>query len=226
MNKQLTKKTIGIAASAALMASLALSGSAFAAPGNGNGGANGKKGSIEILSICDLNKTSGKLTVWTKIVDTSSESAYGADLDSLFVQGVEKIGTGKNQTTSPITGSKGEATPVFANDLTFDDCRYAAATEGVKMPKSCNAVDVSVSGRDACARSVNADIEVLIDGIHNSKETRYECDGAGEKEDGTCVGETLGGPWSVFTASCSDDLETDANEMASLNVWDKAACNQ
>ena len=82
MNKQLTKKTIGIAASAALIASLAVSGSAFAAPGNGNGGANGKKGSIEILSICDLNKTSGKLTVWTKIVDTSSESAYGADLDS------------------------------------------------------------------------------------------------------------------------------------------------
>ena len=34
MNKQLTKKTIGIAASAALMASLAFSGSALAGPGN------------------------------------------------------------------------------------------------------------------------------------------------------------------------------------------------
>jgi hypothetical protein len=37
MNKQLTKKTIGIAASAALMASLAFSGSALAAPGGEKG---------------------------------------------------------------------------------------------------------------------------------------------------------------------------------------------
>ena len=37
MNKQLTKKSIGIAASAALMASVAISGNAFAGPPEGKG---------------------------------------------------------------------------------------------------------------------------------------------------------------------------------------------
>ena len=227
MNKQLTRKTIGIAASAALMASLALSGSAFAAPGNGNGGANGKKGSIEILSICDLNKASGDLKVWTKIVDTSSDPVnYGAELDSMFVQAFEKVGTGKSQSTNDLGLLPGSTDPTFDDDFSFDDCRYAA-TYGLTSPASCNEVTRSVCGLTAgAARSVNADIEVLIDGIHNNKVIRYDCDDQGENPDGTCKGETLGGPWSVFTANCSDDPLTDADEMASLNVWKQAVCTE
>jgi hypothetical protein len=221
MNKQLTKKTIGIAASAALMASLALSGSAFAAPGNGNGGANGKKGSIEILSICDLNKASGDLTVWTKIVDTSSDPAnYGANLDSMFVQAYEKVGTGKSQSTNDL-GLPGSTDPEFDDDFSFDDCRDAVKN-GTLMPDSCNEITRSVCGLSAGARSVNADIEVLIDGIHNNKEVRFECDYQGADADGNCIGETF--YWSVFTANCSDDPLTDADEMAGLNVWKKDVC--
>jgi hypothetical protein len=213
MNKQLTKKTIGIAASAALMASLAFSGSAFAAPGNGKAVKNGPKGSISILSVCDLNKASGNLRVWTKIVDTSSDPVnYGAELDSMFVQAYEKVGTGRSQSTNDL-GLPGSADPTFDDDFLFDDCRDAA-TNGTVMPDSCNEVHVSVSP-SACARSVNADIEVLIDGIHNNKETREVLDGDGNFDKYV----------SVFTAQCSDDPETGANEMASLNVWNKAACN-
>jgi hypothetical protein len=223
MNKQLTKKTIGIAASAALIATLAMSGSAFAGHNNGKGSDNGQKGSIKIFSICDLNKDTGDLRVWTKIDDTSGNPAYGAVLDSLFVQAVQRIGTGKYLSISPISGGTGSAPPVFADppipDVSrFDDCRSATPA------LSCNEVRVSVCDLDPNARSVNADIEVLIDGIHNNKETRYDCENDDYNEDGTCVGETLGGPWSVFEANCSDDPMTDVSEVASLNVWKQDIC--
>jgi hypothetical protein len=67
MNKQLTKKTIGIAASAALMAS-ALSATAFAGPPKG------PKPSIAVVNVCDVvyDDTTGAplLKVDTTITDT------------------------------------------------------------------------------------------------------------------------------------------------------------
>jgi hypothetical protein len=223
MNKQLTKKTIGIAASAALIATLAMSSSAFAGHNNGKGSDNGQKGSIKILSICDLNKDTGTLRVWTKIDDTSSDPAYGAELDSLFVQATQKIGTGKLQTDTDIPGGMGSTDPEFADapipDVSrFDDCRNAIGDPA--RPASCNEVPVSVCGLSPDARAVNATIEVLINGIHNAKEVRSECDYQGEDADGNCIGETL--YFSVFETQCSDDPMTDANEKASLNVWNQA----
>ena len=70
MNKQLTKKTIGIAASAALMASLAFSGSALAAPG-------GEKGPPPAQDeACDLDDYAHACVETLKSVDAA---IMGAD---------------------------------------------------------------------------------------------------------------------------------------------------
>jgi hypothetical protein len=75
MNKQLTKKTIGIAASAALISSVAFSGSALAAKG-GNSQSE-LKGSIGVTNTCEVtvnpyDKSDVVLELTSVIVDKSS----------------------------------------------------------------------------------------------------------------------------------------------------------
>ena len=97
MNKQLTKRTIAIAASAALMASVALSGSALAAPpGKGKPEKNpdietGDRTSISIYQTCDIDK--GNLKVHVSIMDNNAGTDKAkASLKSVTVQGLEKTG--------------------------------------------------------------------------------------------------------------------------------------
>ena len=75
MNKQLTKKTIGIAASAALMASLAVSSSALA-----NGKKKGPQASAAVSTWCEItDERAGDMTVYIRTEDKSSGEAYGME---------------------------------------------------------------------------------------------------------------------------------------------------
>ena len=108
MNKQLTKKTIGIAASAALMASVALSGSALGAPANPPGKdkpkrndniENGDRTSISVYQTCAI--VEDDLVVNVLITDNNADTCdvngenctkAQAELESVEVQGLGKIG--------------------------------------------------------------------------------------------------------------------------------------
>lgn len=80
MNKQLTKKTIGIAASAALMASVALSGSALAGPPADKGNKQGPQASASVSTWCEIsNEAAGDMTVHIRTEDKSSGEAYGME---------------------------------------------------------------------------------------------------------------------------------------------------
>lgn len=80
MNKQLTKKIIGIAASAALMASLAISGTALAGPGGDNSNKQGPQASAAVSTWCEItNEAAGEMTVFIKTEDKSSGVAYGME---------------------------------------------------------------------------------------------------------------------------------------------------
>jgi hypothetical protein len=89
MNKQLTKKTIGIAASAALMASVAFSGSALAGPGNKGGNKQGPQASASVTAYCNI--VDEMLVVDITFEDKSSGIAE-AMVATAEVQGEQKDG--------------------------------------------------------------------------------------------------------------------------------------
>lgn len=198
MNKQLTKKTIGIAASAALMASLAFSGSAFADPGNGV--KNGPKGSIGLFSICyieteaeyGVDVPTPYLRVETTITDQSSVLG-DATLDGMTVQALEKYkGPWSNPDNFAEIGDPHPSYPVLAGDP-------PAASVTSRIPLCQSAMGNATLS--SAARSVNALITVEITDEHNNKD--------------------MG-----FTARCSDDPDTYyVDEVAELNVWKKDLCN-
>jgi len=198
MNKQLTKKTIGIAASAALIASLAISGSAFA---GGNGGANGQKGSITLTSVCTI-EADKSLTVRTIITDASSVPG-DAVLDSMEVTAVDKT-SGKFADTQPLA-SAGVVAPTFTSSPLFADCDVNGDCNDVNIP-------LCPPAPRADARSLNAVIDVFIKGEHNNKDYDPVND------------------VSLFTTNCSDDPETDVDEVALLNIGNQsklgAFCSQ
>ncbi len=75
MNKQLTKKSIGIAASAALIATVALSGNALAAPPG-----KGPQASAAVSTWCEItDERAGDMTVYIRTEDKSSGVAYGME---------------------------------------------------------------------------------------------------------------------------------------------------
>jgi hypothetical protein len=76
MNKQLTKKTIGIAASAALMASVVLSGSALAGPGKKGGNKKGPQVSASVSTWCEItDEVNGVMRVNIRTEDKSTGDA-------------------------------------------------------------------------------------------------------------------------------------------------------
>jgi len=91
MNKQLTKKTIGIAASAALMASLAVSGTALAGPGGNNSNKQGPQASLDVFTVCHIDESAGELIVDITITDPNAGTDKAqAVLESVNVQGLQK----------------------------------------------------------------------------------------------------------------------------------------
>lgn len=196
MNKQLTKRTIGIAASAALMASLAVSGSAFA----GKNDNNGQKGSIGLFSVCYIETVAEYgvdvpapyLRVETTVTDESSVLG-DATLAGMTVQAKEKYkGTWNDESNFAPIGDPDISYPVLAGDPP-----KVAVTSRIPLCQSAMGNDTL----SADARSVNALITVEITDEHNNK-----MDG--------------------FTARCSDDPDTYyVDEVAELNVWKQGICD-
>ncbi len=195
MNKRNTKLT-KIASLAAMLLPLAFSGSAVA----GKNDNNGQKGSITVASLCKINADKS-LTVQTIIMDASSVPG-DAILDSMEVTAVDKT-SGKNADTSPLASEKVQY-PTFTSSPFFADC---------KANGDCNEVTIKLCPPEPriAARSLNAVTEVFIKGEHNNKETQVRYD-------------EYGNPYvvSLFESNCTDDPETEEDEVALLNIGNQS----
>jgi len=113
MNKQLKNKRMGIAASAALLLSVAFSGSAVA---EGKGG--GPKASIRVQSLCTVDNTdpaNALLVVTTTITDASSAGGINAEVTGNTVEAV--LGIGNNKGGRKNGGSKWTPTAIVQDGL-------------------------------------------------------------------------------------------------------------
>ena len=143
MNKQLMKKTIGIAASAALMASVGFSGSALARPGDNNKGGNkqGPQASAGVSTWCEItDEAAGEMTVYVSVEDQSSGVAFGfVQLATTVVQGLTK--------------SKGNA---------WDDIPGAIASPDLMVNVQDQPVTINICGGDL-GKAINAETTIVID---------------------------------------------------------------
>ena len=144
MNKQLMKKTIGIAASAALMATVAYSGSAIGAPDPAK---KGPKASITIDSWCTLDTADLDnviLTVNSRINDASSESftddPFVTNYEFQLLQGVGNS-KGGNKYMPFGTPKSGPLGAVEGSELTTETFNLCA--EG--LYSDANAVNVLIT---------------------------------------------------------------------------------
>jgi hypothetical protein len=152
MNKQLTKKIIGIAASAALIASVAFSGTAIADP-NPN---KGPKPSITIDSWCEINTADLKNVIFTvnsRINDASSESFP----DTPSVTKYEfRLKQGKGNSKG---GNKYQV---------FGAPKFGPLGEGGVDKLVYVQFNLCTEGLSPFANAVNANITVEIDGGHKT----------------------------------------------------------
>lgn len=146
MNKQLTKRTIGMAASAALMMA-ALSATAVADPGNPY---KGPKASIDVSVWCDIvpgNLTDATLVVNTLVTDSGGEvSAKITDSSITLYEGVGD-NRGKNKFS------------VFGDAL--DGPNDIGEVQSVP-------VDLCAAGLSSTANAANAMVTVDILGGHKT----------------------------------------------------------
>jgi hypothetical protein len=146
MNKQLTKKAIGIAASAALTAA-ALSSTAVADRGNSN---KGPKASIDVSVWCDVapaNLTDATLIVNTLVTDSGGEvNAKITDSSITLVEGV-----GNNRGNNKFSA-------------------FGGAVDGPSEIGDVKTVplDLCAAGMDSAANAVNAMVSVSIVGGHKT----------------------------------------------------------
>ena len=153
MNKQLTKKTIGIAASAALMASMAFSGSALAGHNdNHNSNKQGPQQSLDVFTVCEIDQYNDEIDIRIELTDKSSGEAVAA-LGNVTVLGKEK-NTGQKWYDSG-----------FAWDSDFDTCQdeYGNDIGPIEIGKVCH-VSLPVN----CAtldnnKALNAETTVVLD---------------------------------------------------------------
>jgi hypothetical protein len=198
MNKQLTKKTIGIAASAALIASVAFSGSALAAPGNGNGpNKQGPQASLDVMTVCNIDADAGDLIVDITITDPNEGTDKAqAVLESVKVQGLQKAGgkgKGSNEWTYSADSWDGET------DLCIDD-PYGSPIE---IGTTCQIrLDICTGLGDS--KAVNAQTTVEISGLTDS--------GA------------VGSSKETYMSLCKDDPATEYVDEAILKVTEDL-CN-
>ena len=160
MNKQLTKKTIGIAASAALMAA-ALSATAVAGPGNAN---KGPKPSISVSNVCNVvyDDMTGAplLEVVTRITDTGDLTPNIAE-DGIAFTTVLGIGNNQGGGKKPDEGKWSVATMARSGDEI-----PSGEIDGGVMFTSLFSMCDDAGTKDA--NTVNALVEVDVDGGHKT----------------------------------------------------------
>jgi hypothetical protein len=182
MNKQLTKKTIGIAASAALMASVAFSGSALAGPGG-----NGKKeqASIGVSAYCKIeNVEEGVMAVYVSIEDKSSGNAYGQfGLDPVQIVGVTK-----------------DRGPVWT------DIPGAKESPSLDVPSYEVRVPVNICGGGELGSAINAQVSVMLALDETSLYSPSKSEYTAQCGDDPNTDETEGGLKTAdFEGLCSGD---------------------
>jgi hypothetical protein len=156
MNKQLTKKSIGIAASAALIASVALSGSALAGPGGNNSNKQGPQASLDVMTVCNIDEYAGDLIVDITITDPNAGTDKAqAVLESVTVQGLKKY-----------RGNEWMLSDDKWESLMGDTCEDGAS---VMIGTTCT-VRLDVCSNLGNAKAVNAETSVTLQGP-SSKET-------------------------------------------------------
>jgi len=153
MNKQLTKKTIGIAASAALMATVALSGSALAAPGGNNSNKQGPQASLDVFTVCNIDPDAGELIVDVTITDPNvGLDKATAVLESVKVQGLQKVRGN--------VWSRGADSWDSATDFCIDDPYGSPIAVGT----TCT-IRLDICTGLANSKAVNAETTVEISGL-------------------------------------------------------------
>ena len=154
MNKQLTKKTIGIAASAALMATMAFSTTAYAERG---GNKQGPQASLDVMTVCNIDADAGELIVDVTITDPNEGTDKAqAVLDTVEVQGLKKF-RGKNWLLSD---DKWEST---MGDLCDDGTSISIGT-------TCT-VKIDICSDLGNSKAVNAETTVVL--MENASKTGY-----------------------------------------------------
>ena len=198
MNKQLTKKTIGIAASAALMASVAFSGSALAGHnGNHNSNKQGPQASLDVMTVCNIDEYAGELIVDITLTDPNKGTDKAqAVLQSVEVQGLRKAGgTGKGSNT----WTDGADSWSSADDLCDDDPDDPYDGDPIAIGTTCQ-IRLDICTGLADSKAVNAETTVVITGL----------------ADGVPVGSSK----TEYTSQCKDDPYTEDVNEAILKVAD------
>ena len=154
MNRQLTKKLIGIAASAALMGTVAFSGSAIAGKG--------PQSSAGVSAWCEVDVASGQLDMYLTIVDKSSGVAV-AELDSVDVQGLQKD---KGRGWDPIAGA--EFTDGTRDDDTDNPTEITFGEDQLIELDICE-------GLLASSKAINAEAIVTLLGKSSKEEYTAKC---------------------------------------------------
>jgi hypothetical protein len=162
MNKQLTKKLIGIAASAALVGSVALSGTAIAGPGGGNGGGKGKgpQASLGVTTVCFINEATDELDIYLTITDKSSGSAT-AELGSVTIQGEYK-------STGPVWSD-------IPNSQIVDGDSTDPANNPTQIGLGQTMVSIPLCDMPMSAKAVNALTSVTLNGAASKDEYTSRC---------------------------------------------------
>ena len=153
MNKQLTKKTIGIAASAALMTA-ALSATAVAGPDNPN---KGPKASIKVAAWCDVEVNSegdALLNVHTLVRDSGGpvEAVLLVDMNS--IQAYQGVGNNRR-------GDK-------FSPLSDTDGKLETVPSAIGVIENHEPINLCAAGMDPAANAANALVTVEIAGGHKT----------------------------------------------------------
>ena len=194
MNKQLTKKTIGIAASAALMATMAFSTTAYAERG---GNKQGPQASLDVMTVCNIDADAGELIVDVTITDPNvGTDKAQAVLESVKVQGLQKAGGKGKGSNTWMTGSD-DWDSMY--DLCNDDPADPYDGDPIEIGTTCQ-IKLDICANLGSSKAVNAETTAMISGL----------------ADGVPVDSSR----TEYTSLCKDDPYTEDVNEAILKVAD------
>ena len=219
MNKQLTKKTIAIAASAALIASVALSGSALAAR-------KGPQASLDVMTVCNIDAVNEELIVDVTLTDPNKDTNKAqAVLESVTVQGLQKAGGGGKGSNTWTDGADSwsdaeKCEPVDkytpAKDIEIGTtCTIKLDICGRYPNPDCDVEPTQ--GQEYCADASGNTIPAFLNILGDSKAVNARTTVMISGEIGNDV---YGSSRNEYTSLCKDDPYTEDVNEANLKVAD------
>ena len=167
MNKRNTIKLTSITASAALLLSVVLSGSAIAGPGKG------PQSSAAVFTVCEIDEVNGELDVSILITDKSSGVAK-AVLETVEVEGLQKE-KGRNWKTLGSTWTNAETCmDEYDNDI-----------GPIEIGKTCHiSLDICTGLDKGVSKSLNAETTLTLTGTSSKNEYTSKCKDDPATDDG------------------------------------------